>query len=417
MLNLKSDFGAIGDGVANDTAAWVSAETSGQPYWVPSGIYNVTSIPLTSQADVYTAGHGVVIVRSITTDEPVFTTATSCRARRYGGMTIDRTVPATAGGNGIDAMAGTGDIWFENLLIQNQYNGVRLGPTGLSSFGDSTIAFCYADGILFTAEGFPAGPCALQWTLDNIQIGSNDGHDIHIKPVVGNCSLGEWTRIFTFASTGHAVFADGSPTAGIGNIRMSHSFLGENNTDAVFLDTYGTGHSFVDVQCESMGAHASGRLGTTPATRTGTDFNITSNNGVVRIANKFNAVDESIVSYFSAGASRPIWSVVETPTGKGKWGLDLNGNVYAGWADRGALLFGTLLAQPIRFYGFNKLAMQILASGELGLARSTPAGAPGAGMLNLAVVQGSQPGTAKIVAYAGTSTSPVTLLDNIGSGF
>lgn len=56
--------------------------------------------------------------------------------------------------------------------------------------------------------------------------------------------------------------------------------------------------------------------------------------------------------------------------------------------------------------------------GELILNRATAsASAPGAGAGGkLAVVCGTNAGTAKIVAYAGTSTTAVTVVDNIGSG-
>jgi hypothetical protein len=58
-----------------------------------------------------------------------------------------------------------------------------------------------------------------------------------------------------------------------------------------------------------------------------------------------------------------------------------------------------------------------LSMGTIGLDKVTPSNsAPGAGGLKLEVVCGTQPGTAKLQAYAGTSTTPVKVLDNIGSG-
>ena len=43
--------------------------------------------------------------------------------------------------------------------------------------------------------------------------------------------------------------------------------------------------------------------------------------------------------------------------------------------------------------------------------------APGAGFARLGFVNGTTAGTAKLVAYAGTSTTPTTIVDNIGTGF
>jgi hypothetical protein len=58
------------------------------------------------------------------------------------------------------------------------------------------------------------------------------------------------------------------------------------------------------------------------------------------------------------------------------------------------------------------------APGEIGLARRTPAGdsAPGAAGGKLALVCGTTAGTAALKVYAGTSATPVTIIDNIGAG-
>jgi hypothetical protein len=58
-----------------------------------------------------------------------------------------------------------------------------------------------------------------------------------------------------------------------------------------------------------------------------------------------------------------------------------------------------------------------LAGGEVGLTKIAASGsAPGAAGLKFAAVCGTNAGAAKIIAYAGTSTTPVTIVDNIGSG-
>lgn len=57
------------------------------------------------------------------------------------------------------------------------------------------------------------------------------------------------------------------------------------------------------------------------------------------------------------------------------------------------------------------------STGELALIKISASGtAPGAGILKLSIVAGTNVGTCKIIAYAGTSTTPTTLLDNVGGG-
>jgi hypothetical protein len=51
------------------------------------------------------------------------------------------------------------------------------------------------------------------------------------------------------------------------------------------------------------------------------------------------------------------------------------------------------------------------------ISDNDPGTGPGAGKCRISVIDGTTPGTAKIVVYAGTSTTPIVLADDIGSGF
>lgn len=56
-------------------------------------------------------------------------------------------------------------------------------------------------------------------------------------------------------------------------------------------------------------------------------------------------------------------------------------------------------------------------AGELGFTKIAASGtAPGAGIGKLAVVAGTNANTCKLIMYAGTSTTPVTIVDNVGTG-
>lgn len=48
---------------------------------------------------------------------------------------------------------------------------------------------------------------------------------------------------------------------------------------------------------------------------------------------------------------------------------------------------------------------------------STVQGAPGLGKIRLVAVGGTNPGTAKLLIFAGTSSTPFAIVNNIGSGF
>jgi hypothetical protein len=69
-------------------------------------------------------------------------------------------------------------------------------------------------------------------------------------------------------------------------------------------------------------------------------------------------------------------------------------------------------------YGmFGSATALTLNAGEIGLAKIAASGsAPGAAGGKLSLVCGTNSGSVKMIAYAGTSTTPVTIVDNIGSG-
>lgn len=58
-----------------------------------------------------------------------------------------------------------------------------------------------------------------------------------------------------------------------------------------------------------------------------------------------------------------------------------------------------------------------VSAGEVAMPKITsPGTAPGAGFGKMEWVAGTNAGTCKLIAYAGTSTTPVTIVDNVGSG-
>jgi Pectate lyase superfamily protein len=66
----------------------------------------------------------------------------------------------------------------------------------------------------------------------------------------------------------------------------------------------------------------------------------------------------------------------------------------------------------------NTAEMACVDAHGFGLSKvTTAAAAPGATLAKLALLPGTNAGTAKLVMYAGTSTTPVTIIDNVGTGF
>jgi hypothetical protein len=277
------DFGAIGNGIVDDTSAFTAADATGKTFFIPCGTYNVTTVTITTgNKDMVGQGAGCVIIRSTVNNLPVFAFATNLPNVGMRGITFDRTVPAVAGGQGLDISRSTNGFNIDHLIVQNQRNGIVLGNTALSWLSNIVVQKNFADGILLQDNiTFGSG---LQWTLEEILSQFNDGNDFEVFCSAASCTLETWHDLYTFASTGNAILATGTAPTPIASLRVFGGFLGSNNTDLVKLDTFGGNHGFNGIFMELPGNIASGRGaapgggGGTPATHTGNCYNITANN-------------------------------------------------------------------------------------------------------------------------------------------
>jgi len=68
--------------------------------------------------------------------------------------------------------------------------------------------------------------------------------------------------------------------------------------------------------------------------------------------------------------------------------------------------------------GLGSTTLPVGQAGDIAQIKETDAAAaPGAGYAVLKWVAGTNSGTGKLICYAGTSTTPVTIVDNVGAGF
>lgn len=121
--------------------------------------------------------------------------------------------------------------------------------------------------------------------------------------------------------------------------------------------------------------------------------------GTIVGVNEPNAFAGNAIDIRSNGSSGNIFQV----TG--------SGNVHS----NGSYSAGTFLNAAS--YGVIGGGSPTASAGELVLAKETASGtAPTAAFLKMEAVAGTNAGSCKIIAYAGTSTTPVTVADNIGAG-
>ncbi len=126
-------YGAVGDGVADDTAAIQAAIDTGTCY-IPAGNYKITGT-LYLDNDTFVIGSGTGTQLTSTHNGAIFagkdvTPASGTNVRKYYGGIKDIRLygpgVASTSSIGIDERGLTGFVW-DNVLIQNIHTGIRRG--------------------------------------------------------------------------------------------------------------------------------------------------------------------------------------------------------------------------------------------------------------------------------------------------
>lgn len=299
-VNVK-DFGALGDGVTDDTAAFNAALLAHKRVYVPAGTYSLAgTINMTQSGNVLSgAGRFSTILLCTTNNLPAITVSASLNNVWVSDMSINRTPTAIAGAYGINCPSITNFSRFFNLYLENHYNGLRLGPTGFSSIDHVTVNKSQQDGVTITnAAGAGGGAC--QWTIINTLVQFSVGRGFFVSGL-GAASqpvaLGEWLSVATFANSGLGIAVVGQASSPIHGFRLTNSFIGADGNSEVFLDTYGTVHKIVGNFMELPGQTTTGPTNSTPASGIGSGINISANNGDVLISgNRINGCSNSGIS-------------------------------------------------------------------------------------------------------------------------
>jgi hypothetical protein len=279
-------LGAKGDGVADDTAALnnallfsrrvVAARTYKTSAAITLGAAGVANI-----LDGQGTGRIICSVNNVT----VVVLTGGLAGYRVTGLSIERSVTAVAGGDGLSVLTGgaigtTNQSYLSRLTIKGHYVGITLGATDYSELTDSTIESNYSHGVYMTNS---ASYGAAQWHLRNVLAQLNSGTGFRYVSTNGPAGaiLGEWVGLKTFANGGGAIKVIGTATTPVNDLRILGGFIGADNGDEIYLDTFGANHLIQNMFIEYSGASACGPGFSIPASNTGYGIAISINNKVV----------------------------------------------------------------------------------------------------------------------------------------
>lgn len=296
VLNVK-DYGAVGDGVADDTlaiqAALAAATAAGRGHvYLPPGRYLITdTLAVTSKVWLVGAGTDVSVITSTSATLTSVTMTGQTPAVRL--LTITKDVNPGGSGYGIDAGTTTDGAVIEHVRVEKHFIGVRLGGTGLSRMQNALVQWCASHGVFLSNAASTVA--SLQWYLTNVLSQGNTGDGFRVQSAAGKgvTSVGKISHCYTFANSGRGmIVAAAALSDRIAAIRISDCFFGQDGNDELYLDTYSGTHQIANSYFELAGSMAtgpgifsgSGSSVTAAQSNAGNGIVLTANNATVSVA-------------------------------------------------------------------------------------------------------------------------------------
>lgn len=289
FLNVK-DYGALGDGLTDDTAAIQAAmdDTKSSYVFIPDGTYLVTGLEM-SQAGARFIGSGIdsTVFTMTNASTPFMTVKPSLGDVEIGGFHINRSVTATSGGDGIYFESVGYSSILRDMIITLQWNGLNLNAASYGMISNIIITDNENDGIYMCNSASSGG---IQWEIFRVLTQLNAGYGLNAEMTDGSgaLSLGTWIQLDTFANTLGGIRLSDTGTNSIESLRLYDSFLGDDGTNGcIFILGHGGNHNIRNCYIESPGLNPTGPGQRDSATNTGRGISVGSDVRSVYITDCF----------------------------------------------------------------------------------------------------------------------------------
>lgn len=327
------------------------------------------------------------------------------------------------------ASGATGSYTFDNVAVGNLSMGAGTITTANSNV---FVGYLTASSAITSAANNAGGGFEAMLAITSGNFNASWGYQSLLHLTSGGSNNGFGTLSLAALTTGISNFGGGRSAlaamttafyqTAVGDNAMS-AWVGTSNTanagNAAFGASAGKGTSSSTYTSSTLTGAQAG-LGLTTggfSTFDGTNAGLAVTTGTGNTIIGSNVASVTLVSgtgNILIGAGQAFAATtLDTPTASTSNTINI-GNVYEA---TGIGTPSTAIAAISGSLQIGSITPATLLNGDLAMVKTAnSAGAPGAGFLKLESLAGTTGGTCKIVAYAGTSTTPVVLIDNVGSG-
>ena len=278
-------FGGNGDGVTLNDAAFVAALAATDRLYIPTpAVCYLISQPIAvalSNLKILGESRNLTKIRMNNASLPVFSIAPGLDNVELNTLKLERSVPASATGSGIECSGASTSHYFRDLNIEGHWDGIVAGETQGGQVVNCLSYNNYNHGIKIVS----GSSAYAVWDLRDSRFYNNNGDGINIvgSGVAADVALGSVSNVYGVFNAGYGLRAVGASAKKLSSLRVAGGTFSFNGAGGMYLDTYGSRHRVTEFSANLNGTTLTGRANSVAISNAGDGIYATVNNQDISI--------------------------------------------------------------------------------------------------------------------------------------